>query len=300
MQLIASGLAFPEGPIVLPDGGIALVQMAADLVTVVTADGARRDLPCPFGPNGMALERDGLHAVVCLNGGLSFARDGGGRLVPGIAPDPTARGGLARVSLLDGEQTYLIEPGPQSPTSGPNDVAISSPDSPAGEGIWFTDLGRRLEDHIEPGGLFWVGSDGVVVRSAYPLLGRPNGIALSADGATLYVTESLSAQVRAWPVLGPGELGEPWLVHQFEAPARLDGMAVTATGNLVVATLVVGQLTTLSPEGLLLARHDVDDPMPTNLCFAGADLTDLLVTLGSTGRVIRLPWPEPGLPLRTG
>lgn len=294
MKLIAERLAFPEGPAVLADGSIALVQMAADLVTVIAPDGRRRDLPCPGGPNGLAVEPDGEHVVVCLNGGLSFSRDRDGRLLPGTALDEGARGGLARLSLRTGEFDPIIPPGPDSPASGPNDVVLSPADSTAGEGIWFTDLGRRLVDRLEPGALFWVGPDGRAVRAAYPLPGRPNGIALSDDGGTLYVTESLSAQVRAWPVLGPGELGGPQLVHQFPAPARLDGMALTAAGNLVVATLVVGQLTTLSPSGTIRARLAVDDPMPTNVCFAGPARTDLVVTLGSTGRLVRMPWPEPG------
>lgn len=302
VEVIADGLAFPEGPVVLPDGLIACVQMAADVVTVLgpaeetatQAPLARRDLRCPGGPNGMVLTAGGRHAIVCLNGGLTFTADGD-HLLPGIAEDPQARGGLTLIDLDTGTLEPVIGCGPDSPVSGPNDVVLSAPDSPAGEGIWFTDLGRRLDDGPEPGGVFWFGGGLGVVRAAYPRPGRPNGIALSADGATLYVTESASAQIWAWPILGPGELREPLLVRQFAAPARLDGIAVTAAGNLVVATLVLGELTTLSPTGQVLSRVAVDDPMPTNVCFGGSDHTDLFVTLGATGRLVRLPWPEPGL-----
>lgn len=297
VDLLADGLAFPEGPVVLPDGSIAVVQMAADLVTVICADGRRRDLDCPGGPNGMALEPDGDHVIVCLNGGLSFTRDAFGRLMPGVARSASARGGLVRMSLATGDIETLVEPGATSPVSGPNDVVLSSSASPAGVGSWFTDLGRRLPDAIEPGGIVWRGEGGEVVRAAYPRRGRPNGIALSSDQATLYVTESLSAQVWAWPVLGPGRLGEARLVRQFDTPARLDGMAVTASGNLVVATLVVGALTAMDTQGRMLASVEVDDPMPTNLAFGGADGRDLYVTLGSTGRLVRMRWPEPGASL---
>lgn len=296
-ETIAADLAFPEGPVVLPDGSLAVVQMAADVVTVIRPDGRRLDLDCEGGPNGMALEPDGEHAVICLNGGLSFTREDSGHLMPGIAQDATARGGLVRMSLSTGDIEVLIERGAASPASGPNDVVWSPAESVAGEGVWFTDLGRRLADSLEPGAIFWRGATGEVVRAAYPRQGRPNGIALSPDGATLYVTESLSAQVWAWSVLGPGALGEPRLVHQFDPPARLDGMAITAAGNLVVATLVVGALTTLDPASRVLDRLEVDDPMPTNVAFGGVERRDLYVTLGSTGRLVRLDWPEPGLPL---
>lgn len=293
-HLVADGLAFAEGPVELPDGSIAFVQMASDLVTVIDPQGNRRDLPCPGGPNGMALEPCGRSVVVCLNGGLSFARDAGGRLVPGIASSVAARGGLGRLDLSTGAIEVLIERGPQSPTSGPNDVVRPPSGSVSAGGVWFTDLGRRLQDSVEPGGVFYRGDDGDLVRAAYPRPGRPNGIATSRDGTTLYVTESLSAQVWSWRIEGPGRLGEPRLLHQFAAPARLDGMAVTAAGNLVIATLVTGELTTLDPSGRLLERLAVDDPMPTNVCLAGPDRRDLLVTLGSTGRLVRLRWPEPG------
>lgn len=290
-ETIADGLAFPEGPVVLPDGSVAVVQMAADLVTVISPDGRRRDLPCAGGPNGMALEAGGDHVIVCLNGGLSFTREKSGALMPGIAQDAAARGGLLRMSLATGEVEILLEPGPTSPVSGPNDVVLSSARSPAGVGVWFTDLGRRLHDSIEPGGIIWRGEGGELVRAAYPRRGRPNGIALSGDEATLYVSESLSAQVWAWPVLGPGRLGQPRLVRRFDPPARLDGMAVTTAGTLVVATLVVGALTAMDTQGRVLASVEVDDPMPTNLAFGGADGRDLYVTLGSTGRLVRMRWP---------
>ena len=111
----------------------------------------------------------------------------------------------------------------------------------------------------------------------------------------LYVSESATAEVWRWPVLGPGELGAPGLVHRFDSPARLDGMALTESGNIVVATLVVGELTTLSPRCDVLHRFAVDDPMPTNVAFGGPERRDLYVTLGSTGRLLQFDWPEPGI-----
>ena len=39
------------------------------------------------------------------------------------------------------------------------------------------------------------------------------------------------------------------------------------------------------------------DPLVTNLCFGGPDLTTAYVTLSSRGALARVPWPRPGLPL---
>lgn len=297
-EVLATGLAFPEGPVVLPDGSVAVVEMAADLVTLLRPDGSRRSLPCGPGPNGMALAPGGEELLVCLNGGLTFDRRPDGRLHPGIATDKGARGGLARLRVDTGETRPLLACGADAPVSAPNDVVVSPAGAPGEGGCWFTDLGRRFADHQEHGGVYWCGDDGTLVRAAYPRFGRPNGIALSWDGTVLYVTESESAQVWAWKVLGPGRLDDARLVHQFPYPCRLDGMVVTASGHLVVATLVAGRLTTLSPGGEVVGHVEVDDPFPTNVCLAGPEAgTDLLVTLGASGRLVRLPG-VPGVDVR--
>jgi len=38
------------------------------------------------------------------------------------------------------------------------------------------------------------------------------------------------------------------------------------------------------------------DPMPTNLCFGGPDLRTAFIALSQTGRLVRCPWPDRGLP----
>ncbi|GGK60161.1 SMP-30/gluconolactonase/LRE family protein [Ornithinimicrobium pekingense] len=286
LEQLADGLAFPEGPVVLPDGSVAVVEMAADLVTFLEPDGSRRSVPCGPGPNGLALTPEG-ELVVCLNGGLGFERHEG-RLHPGLAFGRDARGGVALLQPQTGQVTPLVPWGARSRVSAPNDVALPTAGPSADGGFWFTDLGRRFVDHQEHGGVYWCGPDGDLGTAAYPRFGRPNGIGLSPDGRTLYVTESQSAQVWAWEVLGPGHLGQARLVHQLPHPCRLDGMAVTASGTLVVATLVVGQLTALSPHGEVVGQVDVDDPFPTNVVVDPAEEGGLLVTLGSTGRLVRL------------
>lgn len=288
IEVLADGLAFPEGPVVLPDGAVAVVEMAADLVTVLGADGSRRSTPCGPGPNGLA-PAPGGDLLVALNGGLGFTRSDG-RIVPGVASRQEARGGVALLHRATGRLTPVIPWGPDSEVSAPNDLVVPVSGPSAGDGFWFTDLGRRFARHQEHGGIYWGGLDGTVVAAAYPRFGRPNGIGLSPDGSTLYVTESQSAELWAWEVLAPGRLGEGRLVHAFPHPCRLDGLAVTASGSLVVATLVVGQLTALSPDGAVLEQLDVGDPFPTNVVVDPAHDGHLLVTLGSTGRLVRLHW----------
>lgn len=69
---IANGLAFPEGPVWMPDGSVVLVEIAAGRVTRVLPDGSKRAIAEPGGgPNGAALGPDGLLYVT--NNGGSFS-----------------------------------------------------------------------------------------------------------------------------------------------------------------------------------------------------------------------------------
>ena len=76
-----------------------------------------------------------------------------------------------------------------------------------------------------------------------------------------------------------------------------DSLGVDSDGNVVVATLVTGALTVISPKGEVLDQVATGDPMTTNVCFGGPDLTTAYVTCSGTGRLISLPWERPGLPL---
>ena len=76
-----------------------------------------------------------------------------------------------------------------------------------------------------------------------------------------------------------------------------DSLAVDGDGNVVVATLVTGALTVISPAGEVLDQVMLGDPMVTNVCFGGADLRTAYATLSATGRLVSFEWPRPGLKL---
>ena len=85
---VASGLAFPEGPIAMPDGSVVLVEMFGPRLTRVQPDGSKETIAeIPGGPNGAAVGPGGL-IYVCNNGGRFTKTDmGGGLVVPGCRHD---------------------------------------------------------------------------------------------------------------------------------------------------------------------------------------------------------------------
>ena len=67
--------------------------------------------------------------------------------------------------------------------------------------------------------------------------------------------------------------------------------------NICVATLVRGGISVFSPEGELIEFHEAPEGYCTNICFGGPDLRTAFITLSTTGQLVAVPWPEPGLRL---
>jgi gluconolactonase len=87
---------------------------------------------------------------------------------------------------------------------------------------------------------------------------------------------------------------------QFPGYRRLDSLAIAASGNIIVATLVSGEITTVSPGGEILRVVKMPDRMPTNICFGGPDMRTAYITLSTTGRLAAMAWDEPGFRLPHG
>jgi gluconolactonase len=76
-----------------------------------------------------------------------------------------------------------------------------------------------------------------------------------------------------------------------------DSLAVTAAGNICVATLFTGGITTFTPSGATTVRPIPEDVSVTNIAFGGEDMRDAYITLSNRGELVRLRWDEPGLKL---
>lgn len=303
LRIVAEGLRFPEGPVCMPDGSVALVELESRRITRVAENGGKTTIATVTGaPNGLALGPKGM-LYVCNNGGFSWHEEPGLLRPTGQSPDYSG-GRIERVDPATGAVETLYRACDGRPLRGPNDLMFDGKG-----GFWFSDLGKVRARDRDHGGAYWAAEDGSkVVEAAYPVFGGANGIGISPDGKTLYVAETETGRLWAWDIESPGSLRkEPWpssnggrVLCQFPGYRRLDSLAIAASGNIVVATLVSGEITTISPAGDILRVVKMPERMPTNICFGGADMRTAYITLSTSGTLAAMQWDEPGLRLPYG
>ena len=115
---ITSGLRFPEGPVVMPDGSIVLVEINGGRVTRVDpATGTKTVIAEGLkGPNGLALGPDGM-LYLCTNGGFGWIEEGGTLMPHETAPD-YAGGSIQRVDPVTGTVETLYTHAAKSSCAG--------------------------------------------------------------------------------------------------------------------------------------------------------------------------------------
>ena len=173
--------------------------------------------------------------------------------------------------------------------------------------------GNRLNDgKVAPDGSFWVGSmddtpaleptgslyrvtaDGRVQKKVAGLR-VSNGLAWSADGCTMFHSDSRGIWIRRYRY-DPAS-GEISGMRQIAAPTleqgRPDGAATDVEGGYWSAGVSAGCLNRWSAEGELLERIALPMPNPTMPCFAGDDMKTLYVT-----SLVRDPHPNAGCMVR--
>ncbi len=299
MREVVQGLSFPEGPVVLENGDLLCVEMAAGTLTAIR-DG-RREVVADVGggPNGAAIGPDG-NAYLCNNGGLTFQRfeDGAQRPVGGAPGHPN--GWIDRVDMATGAVERLYTECDGHPLEGPNDIVFDR-----SGGFWFTDLGSVHERTIKRGSVYYARIDGSFIREAIFPIFMPNGVGLSPDEKTLYVSETDTSRLWAFPIVGEGEVAkEPYpspnggrIVYGGGGYQRFDSLAVEECGNICVGTLVNGGISVISPSGELVDFWEAPERYCTNICFGGHDRQTAYITLSATGRLVAVDWPRPGLKL---
>ena len=304
-DVIAEGLFFPEGPLVLPDGSVVVVEVGGGVLTRIDpTDGSKQTVARPGGgPNGAAVGPDGA-LYVCNNGGLAFKDGTDGHFPSGQAADYSG-GRIERIDLDSGTTEVIFRESNGHPLKGPNDIVFD-----ASGGFWFTDHPKKRDRDRDWGGVHYVAADYASITEVRHKLDDPNGIGLSPDGSTLYVADTRAARLWSWPVLAPGVLAGDestfmgvrgrgaTCIATLPRFQSFDSLAVEAGGHVVVATIAEpAGLTVVDPVTGGYVLTELPDPIPTNVCFGGDDMQTAYATLSSRGLLVRMRWPRPGLRL---
>jgi gluconolactonase len=291
VAVVAEGLAFPEGPAVLGDGSVLVVEIFAGNLTRIEPSG-RSDVIAHVGggPSGTAIGPDG--AAYLSNSGRPLEATG------------TRQPSIQRVDLATGEITTLYTGCGDRPLGSPNDLVFDSTGN-----FWFTDTAGNA--------LYYAAPDGSAIELAVDGVRAPNGVGLSPEEDVVYWAETYTRQVNRRRLSAPGQVvtSAPYDVRSFVAGARnidpwslvtglpgareLDSLAVEADGRICVGTLVESGVTVVDPRDgsweMYTLPPELHDPVVSNICFGGKDQYTAYITCALTGRILSCEWPRPGL-----
>lgn len=240
-----------------------------------------------FVPGG-ALQR----GVVASSGSNGLAVDGSGNLVAATHDV----GAISTFQLPAGARGEL---GAQTfegqRFNSPNDLVLR------GDGnLYFTDPSFQAPGNPQGGTRVYRISPQGEATVVDASLGNPNGITLSPDGNTLYVTGG-SRLVR-YELGADGTPGAGADVPLQEGLQTPDGMAMDCAGNVYTTEHFRRLIRVIDPSGNELGRFGgpgAFDRDITNLAFGGPNRTTLFVTTvtqGDQGGVFAVELNVPGLP----
>ena len=276
-QVIAEDLAFPEGPVVMADGSVILVEIHAKRVTRCWGDGRKEVVAEPGGgPNGAAIGPDGA-LYVCNSGGMGH--DG----------SPTEAGRIERIDIGSGKVERIYESCDGKELGAPNDLMFDIDGN-----LWFTDLGETDLSAKHFGGLYCARPDGSSITRIFGNAISYNGVGISPDMKTVYTADTYTARV--WAFDRRIEAQSPRWLATAPGPVMLDSLAMSAAGNVCVATLMPGAITTVTPDGAV-STTAMDDRLVTNIAFGGEDMQDAWITFSDRGALVKMRWSEPGMKL---
>ncbi len=273
VEKVAGDCKFTEGPAVDAKGNLFFSDGPNDRIMKWTPKGKLTVFRKPCGrTNGMMFDAQG-RLVMCQSSG------------------PGGKRRVARIEL-DGSETVLADKFDGKPFIAPNDLCIDEKGR-----IYFTDpyYGPPAEKSQPSSGVYRIDGPGKVVR-LLDNLQKPNGILITPDNKTLYVSDRGTQKLHRYKVKPDGGLIPDGILYDFSPDRGIDGMCQDEKGNIYGAA-GKGKTTGLfviSSKGKLLLHK----PMPefsTNVTFGGPDMRDLFLT--ATTSVYRLRTVNTGVRL---
>jgi gluconolactonase len=276
---IATGLNFPEGPAFDGKGNVVVSNCYGGYIARFAVNAK------PVSRIDTAFHVAERNALIKKTNGLTYFRDGS------LYVCDFGRKAVIRIAA-NGAQTIAADSCDGKPLLGPNDLAFD----PQGK-LYFTDpTTSSLKNPI--GAIYRLDPATSVAKRVADSLAFPNGIAVSADGKSLFVAESQKFHILRFRILPDGSLTEKSVFAQMPTLHDPDGIALDAAGNLWVAQYGAGAVRVFAPDGKLLNSVELPSGKNvTNLEFAGDDLKTLFITEAETGSVYTMHVETPGLPL---
>jgi gluconolactonase len=221
------------------------------------------------------------------SGTNGLAADKSGTLYGALHKD----GSVSKFNLTTGAATAIASMYMGARFDSPNDLAIRSDGN-----IYFSDPDyQAASTHPQSKTrLYRIAPGTNAVTVIDDTLGEPNGVTLSIDEKTLYVTSR--GPLNKYPVMADGSVGTATIFSQ-EASSG-DGMTIDCAGNLYVATN--NTVLVINPSGTKIGTLTVTGPQAvTNVAFGGADHKTLYITAQGSSKqqgLFQMSLGVPGMP----
>jgi gluconolactonase len=257
---VGSGFAFVEGPVWVKQGDAGYL-LFSDIYNSRIMKIAKENEPEIYrkdthAANGNSMDKEGR---------LYTAERDGHRIVR---------------QEKDGSETVVAAAFEGKRFNSPNDLVVRRDGQ-----VYFSDPGSAAvldAREIAFNGVYHVSPAGAV--SLIAKMPRPNGVALTEDGRTLYVADSAEKKVFAFDLDEQGNAShERTLISGIEGTP--DGLRVAKNGNLYIACHGIAIYT---PSGKLVKMIEFPET-PANCAFGGADLQTLYVTARTSVYRVRVP-----------
>lgn len=244
LTVVNPAAQYPEGPVVV-DGNAYYGEMGADRVMVWTPTGNREVWSRPgCGPTSVARGPEGSLYVLCHieEALVRISTDG------------------ATLSVRNEDDAGRSFP---TPNASVNDGV---------GGVYFSSSGQFSPSAPAEGSVLYLGADGGLRRIVQGFR-YANGVAISADGKTLFVSEHFERRVIALDIAAPGDVSAAHVFLKLDDvvpqdPGRSwevgpDGLATDTDGNLYVAEYGGGRLVIVDRNAKHIATIDFPEKFTT-------------------------------------